>query len=738
MSALVLLSQSRRLAASAQPIAEALIDLLRRSKVAPRRPAGQIDERGQGELRLDDGQEDDVSATPDDDVLLPVDDAAGAVLLGRALDQDRDALARLQDRDAFTVIEVADPDLVRPIASILRLYVFGKERTVTGEGHGSKDVRVLPAGTVALFDDHGDTKKKDVTPDVVAAVESRCAVVVVSAAPGRYLTPELLRLVNIRIAVPRFDANAVADVIASIAGRHPASIDESLAKEVTLNALRLAVRADLGPAASLARLARLLGDTERDISKGPTLSELHGLGRAKEWGLSLAADLREYRSGALPWHAVSGHAILLSGPPGTGKTSYARALARECGVAFVSTSYADWQAYREGHLGNVVTAIRKVFTEARAKAPCILFIDEIDALPARRSGDKHDSWFTAVVDCLLIEMDGAERREGVIIIAAANHPAALDPALVRSGRLDRHIEISLPDVPGLVGIFRSHLGQGLAGADLLPAALSARGHTGADVERWVREARGKARRAGQPLTINLLVDTVRGSTPALPEQVCRLVSYHEAAHALANISLRLAKPVSLSIGASGDGETNSVIDEIRAQTRHDIEQCLVSLLAGRAAEEIACGITTAGAGGSAASDLGHATRIAVRLETVYGLGASGLAHIPCEPDRLLLMRPDLLAAVQASLDRAYARAKDLLNANCPSLDALATALFERSYLDAVEIEAVLQATPLARAAVAGEQVAITPPSTDGPPERPQDAIGPEFDADVTGVEPATS
>jgi len=738
MSALVLLSQSRRLAASAQPIAEALIDLLRRSKVAPRRPAGQIDERGQGELRLDDGQEDDVSATPDDDVLLPVDDAAGAVLLGRALDQDRDALARLQDRDALTVIEVADPDLVRPIASILRLYVFGKERTVTGEGHGSKDVRVLPAGTVALFDDHGDTKKKDVTPDVVAAVESRCAVVVVSAAPGRYLTPELLRLVNIRIAVPRFDANAVADVIASIAGRHPASIDESLAKEVTLNALRLAVRADLGPAASLARLARLLGDTERDISKGPTLSELHGLGRAKEWGLSLAADLREYRSGALPWHAVSGHAILLSGPPGTGKTSYALALARECGIPAVVTSYASWQAYKEGHLGHVTQAIQKVFSEAKAKAPCILFIDEIDALPARRSGDKHDSWFTAVVNCLLIEMDGAERREGVIIIAAANHPAALDPALVRSGRLDRHIEISLPDVPGLVGIFRSHLGQDLAGADLLPAALAARGHTGADVERWVREARGKARRSGQPLTVNLLLETVREGAPALPDSIKRLVAAHEAGHAIANIALRLARPVSLSIGSGGGGETNSVIDEVRAHTRQDIEQCLISLLAGRAAEEIVCGVTTAGAGGSAVSDLGRATRIAVRLETVYGLGISGLAHLPGEPDHLLLMRPNLLAAVQASLDQAYARAKDLLNGNRASLDALANALFERGYLDAAEIEAVLQTTPLARPALAAEEVTMTPPLADGPQKQPKDAAEPELDADESEVEPAAS
>ena len=128
----------------------------------------------------------------------------------------------------------------------------------------------------------------------------------------------------------------------------------------------------------------------------------------------------------------------------------------------------------------------------------------------------------------------------------------------------------------------------------------------------------------------------------------------------------------------------------------------------------------------------------MRLETVYGLGTSGLAHLSGEPDRLLLMSPNLLAAVQASLDTAYARARDLLNANRASLDALATALFERGYLDATEIEAVLQATPLATPATfASEDIAITPPSTNSP-QQAEGAVGQELDADTAEVEPAAS
>jgi len=291
-------------------------------------------------------------------------------------------------------------------------------------------------------------------------------------------------------------------------------------------------------------------------------------------------------------------------------------------------------------------------------------------------------------------LDGFERREGVVVIAACNDHSRLDPALVRSGRLDRHIEIPLPDVPSLVGIFRTHLAGDLTGADLRDAALAARGGTGADVERFVREARGRARRASRPIDLSDLLDAVRNGQPEWPADVRRRIAYHEAGHAIAFLALNIAEPKALSIGGTG-GLAESDLGEMRAMTRAHLEKYLVALLAGRAAEQLTFGEATAGAGGSEESDLGRATVLATRLETEYGLGAFGLVCIPGgASDRDLLLLDTLRSAVRGTIARAYAAALELLGQNQHALEALATALFGAGYLDRGEIAAVLAQTPL--------------------------------------------
>jgi cell division protease FtsH len=253
------------------------------------------------------------------------------------------------------------------------------------------------------------------------------------------------------------------------------------------------------------------------------------------------------------------------------------------------------------------------------------------------------------------------------------------------------IEIPLPDVPDLVGIFRDYLGAQLADATLLDVALAAFGGTGADVERWVREARATARRSGRDLSKDDLLRVVRGSKGELPPLVRRRVAYHEAGHAIATVATGLGRPVSLSIGGGG-GLSQSEPGERRALTRAHIETHLMILLAGRAAEILIFGEATAGSGGADNSDLARATWLAERLETVYGLGGSGLVYMPAEGHRLLL-DASLRKGIEKTLDRVQAATCELLARNRGCLDALASALYEKGYMSADEIGRLLEKVP---------------------------------------------
>jgi cell division protease FtsH len=694
----------RMLAASTRPIAEALLHSLRSSgRLSRLRPAPSDDgdyDLASHQFSLDLEDESDDKFERDADPVLHPDEAAAAVLLGRAFEPSRDVLARLRQPDTLAIIEVPHPDYVEVITKVLRKQVLGFEAPVLDREDLAKRMTVAATGTVAIFESSDEASSRQTAANsaaIAAAVQLRCAIIGITSDLS-LLPRELVSLAEHRIVVPPLDARAIGAVIEAVTGKHPsAQIDEKTASRATLEALSIGVRADLGPERSLARLRQLLTDQHRK-EDGPLLSEMYGLGQAKQWGLDLAADLRAYVAGKLPWSACP-KGLLLSGPPGTGKTSFARALSREAGVHFIATSYSAWQSQKDGHLGSVTAAIRKVFAEAKANRPCIVFIDEIDSLPARGSAGHNDSWFTAVLNCLLEQLDGYEKRDGVVICAACNDPARLDRALIRAGRLDNHIVIPLPDVPALVGIFRMHLGSDLEGADLRAAALAARGHTGADVERWVRVARRGSRTAGRALTLQDLLEAVRGGEPDWPDDVRRRVAFHEAGHAVVLLALGIAEPTALSIGGAG-GLAESELGEMQAETRTTMEGFLVALLGGRAAEQISFGEVTAGAGGTEGSDLDRCTRLAIRLETAFGFGNLGLICLPdgLNPRDLLAFEP-LRTAVTSTMDRAYATALDILNKNRGALDALAAALFSAGYLDRVEIEAVLKEAPLCPQAV---------------------------------------
>ncbi|MBI1201937.1 MAG: AAA family ATPase [Rhodopseudomonas sp.] len=695
------MTRVQMLASSPRPLAEVLVDAMRASGNSPFElrtlASDDDDDQPQYQLRLEDNDEGGVDSGSAR--ILRPDEVAVAVLLGQALDRNRDVLAKIRDRDMVAIIEVPSDDYIDIVERIFKRFVLGVDAPVLdGDGLSLLHSGVAARWTAAIFRrrDEGKSKKREFSgnAELAAAIQQRCAIIGIATEPDRLLPQNLVRMSEHRFVLGTIDGSTIAAVIEAITGRAPDAGEAALIRGATLEILNIAVRADFGADRSVARLQHLVGRIDRDVDTGPLLSDMHGLGAAKSWGMALIQDLRDYAGGRLAWGDVD-KGCLLTGAPGTGKTSFARALAREANVHFIATSYAQWQAHREGHLGHVTQAIRKAFSEALLQSPSILFIDEIDTIPARGTGKWNDDWWTSITNTLLECLDGFERREGVVVIAACNDPARLDPALVRPGRLDRHIEIPLPDVPSLIGIFRTHLATDLADVDLREVALAARGGTGADVERFVREARRRARLANRPINRADLLVAVRNGQPEWPADLRRRIAYHESGHAIAFLALGIADPQALSIGGSG-GLAESDLGEMRAITRSHLENFIVALLAGRAAEELIFGEVTAGAGGSEGSDLARATALATRLETAYGLGALGLVCMAGGVnERDLLLLDTLRSAVGGTIDRAYAAALDLLRQNRHALEALATALFAGGYLDRMDIQAILVHSPLA-------------------------------------------
>jgi cell division protease FtsH len=188
----------------------------------------------------------------------------------------------------------------------------------------------------------------------------------------------------------------------------------------------------------------------------PTVETLHGYGVARQWALDLKQDLALWSCGSLPWSQMSTR-LLLSGPPGTGKTTFAKALCNTLQIPLLATSVSTW--LEPSYLGDVIKRMRISFDEARKHAPAILFVDEIDGIGKRGRNDEYDDYWNSVVNKLLELLDGSGKTEGLIIVGATNHPDVIDPALLRSGRLETRIEIPLPDVDALVGILVHHLGN---------------------------------------------------------------------------------------------------------------------------------------------------------------------------------------------------------------------------------------------------------------------------------------
>lgn len=457
--------------------------------------------------------------------------------------------------------------------------------------------------------------------------------------------------------------------------------------------------------------AKLLNNQQKRV----TFKDVAGVEEAKEELQEIIEFLKEPQKfqklgGRIP------KGVLMMGPPGTGKTLLARAIAGEANVPFFSISGSD---FVEMFVGVGASRVRDLFEQGKKNAPCIIFIDEIDAVGRHRGaglGGGHDER-EQTLNQLLVEMDGFESNDGVILIASTNRPDVLDPALLRPGRFDRRVVVSRPDVRGREGILKVHtrkipLGEDV---DISVIARGTPGFTGADLANLVNEAALNAARYNKKLVamgdFELAKDKVlmgaERKSMVISNEEKRVTAYHEAGHTLVGLKVPNADPVH-KVTIIPRGMALGVTQQLPEGDRHNYSQeyllgQIAILMGGRIAEETFLGSITTGA----SNDIERATELARAMVCEYGMSEMGPLTFGKKEEQIFLGREiaqhrDFSEDTAIKIDQQvkkivtaqFERAKAIIEENRDTMIRLAECLLERESLDGVEIRRIVAGLPL--------------------------------------------
>jgi cell division protease FtsH len=442
-----------------------------------------------------------------------------------------------------------------------------------------------------------------------------------------------------------------------------------------------------------------------------TFKDVAGVEEAKEEVQELVEFLKDPKKfqklgGRIP------KGILMVGPPGTGKTLLAKAIAGEADASFFSISGSD---FVEMFVGVGASRVRDMFEQARKHTPCLIFIDEIDAVGRSRGvglGGGNDER-EQTLNALLVEMDGFDTQEGIIIIAATNRADVLDPALLRPGRFDRRIQVNLPDVRGREAILKVHARNVKLdpSVDLSVVARGTPGYSGAELANLLNEAALLAARTGRKAVGQAELEEARDKVRwgrerrslAMTDENKKLTAWHEAGHALVNVILKHTHPLhKVTIIPRGPslGSTMSLPrEDILNYQRRELEDMIAMTMAGRIAEQIISGDVSTGAGG----DIQQATNMARAMVCQYGMSDKlGMVQYTDDDEYFLgrdMMRrksyseataQEIDAEVRGIIKGQYERANDIIQRNRDKLEIIANSLLEYETLDGAQVEEIVR------------------------------------------------